>query len=142
MSKFFSALEYAERDFASATGAPPVRASSDSDGCGVPMGTGQRVTRWLEEAPQILGMVRLLLTENEQLRARVHAAEQDGRTLRATLEEATTALTRLVSETLAPTIKSLQTFGTLPGGVPASSAGAPDELASPVHRQSPNQRAS
>jgi hypothetical protein len=104
--------------------------------------TGQRVARWLEETPQILGMLRLLLAENEQLRARVHAAEQEGRTLRATLEEATTALTRLVSETLAPHVTRLQSLPTRPGGAPASPAAAPDEFASPVHRQNPSQRSS
>jgi hypothetical protein len=135
VSKFLSALEHAERECANATGATPGRARPDGDGCGVPAETGQRVTRWLEEAPQILGMVRLLLTENEQLRARAHAAEQDGRTLRATLEEATTALTRLVSETLAPAVTRLQSIRTLPGDAPGSSAAAPDKLASPVHRQ-------
>jgi hypothetical protein len=79
---------------------------------------------------------------NEQLRARVHAAEQEGRTLRTTLEEATTALTRLVSEILAPQVTRLHGIRTLPGGAPAATAAAPDEFASPVHRQGPSQRSS
>jgi hypothetical protein len=142
VSKFFSALGNAEREFANATGTTPGRACPDGDGPGIPVETGQRVARWLEETPQILGMLRLLLAENEQLRARVHAAEQEGRTLRATLEEATTALTRLVSETLAPHVTRLQSLPTRPGGAPASPAAAPDEFASPVHRQNPSQRSS
>jgi hypothetical protein len=129
VSKFFSALESAQRHFANGESGP--RASEASQDPGAPAETRQRVTLWLEEGQQLL---RLLLTENEQLRGRVQAADQEVRTLRATLEEATTALTRLVSETLEPAVTRLKNVRPRPNGAtrPINGLGVTSEPAGAV----------
>ena len=121
VSKFFSALEDAERQLANRESGP--RASEASQGPGAPAETRQRMTRWLEEGQQLLGTFRLLLTENEHLRERVQAAEREGRALRAELEEATVALTRLVSETLEPAVTRLKHVRPRPSATPPAMDG-------------------
>jgi hypothetical protein len=133
VSKFFSALEDAQRHFANGESGP--RAFEASQDSGAPAETRQRVTRWLEEGQHLL---RLLLTENEQLRGRLQAADQERRTLDTALEETTTALTRLVSETLEPAVTRLKNVRLRPNGPlpaatrPINGSGATSDPARPI----------
>jgi uncharacterized coiled-coil DUF342 family protein len=74
----------------------------------VPGDSRQRLTRWAEEGLNLLRTVPGLLAENDRLRARAEAAEQECERLRQEISEVGETLRRVVNETLQPLSETVQ----------------------------------
>jgi hypothetical protein len=68
----------------------------------------QRLVRWAEDGAQVLRLIPGLLAENDRLRARAEAAEQECERLRQDIADVGESLRRVVHETLQPLGETLQ----------------------------------
>jgi uncharacterized coiled-coil DUF342 family protein len=73
-----------------------------------PADSRPRLTRWAEEGLQLLRTVPGILAENDRLRARAEAAEQECERLRQEISEVGETLRRVVNETLQPLSETVQ----------------------------------
>jgi uncharacterized coiled-coil DUF342 family protein len=68
----------------------------------------QRMTRWAEEGQSVLRSLPGILAENDRLRARAEAAEQECERLRQEISEVGEGLRRILNESLQPLSETLQ----------------------------------